>query len=181
MLKRICDETGARLEHRPMDLHIVMQEVGASAFRSRSKAHIDYFFSTEIERWSKKRKAPWLGRIPTHHAKDYSLANRCLIAAARAGHDVDSLSHTFLRAHWCDDADLSNEATLEGLAETIGMPGIDILAGAEHKLVCRAYRHNTEEAIERSVFGSPTYFVGQEMFYGQDRLDFVEDLLRTGG
>ena len=178
-LKRIADQTGARIEHRPMDLHFVMQEVGVSAFKSRNKAHIDYFFGTEIERWSKARGAPWLGRIPTHHARDYALANRCLIAVARSGQDVDRLSHAFLQAHWRDDANLSDAATLKELADGLGLPGADILNRAGGEAVERAYLRNSEEAIERSVFGSPTYFVDQEMFYGQDRLDFVEAALQA--
>ncbi|MGQ3031844.1 MAG: DsbA family protein, partial [Ferrovibrionaceae bacterium] len=42
-------------------------------------------------------------------------------------------------------------------------------------------RINTEEAVRRGTFGAPTFFVGDEMFFGQDRLDFVEDELRRAG
>jgi len=166
-----------RILHKPVDLRRVVDEAGAAPFGKRSAAHRAYFFGREIERWSEERGAPWIGRIPTHHANDITLPNCMLIAAIEAGLDVDALAHALLEAHWLRDADLADPAALSGIGRDAGIDPAPLLAAAGSQAVLAIYRANTEEAIRRSVFGSPTYFVDGDMFYGQDRLEMVERAL----
>lgn len=173
-LQTIAAATGSRIVHKPIDLDRCVAAGGAPGFNQRSEAHVQYYFGQEINRWSEYRNAPVLGRIPTHHANDVTLANCMLIAGERAGQSVDALAHAFLEAHWRDDANLADRESLLEIAELAGFDGQSLLAAAEKQDVLETYESNTQEAINRSVFGSPTYFVGDEMFYGQDRLEFVE-------
>jgi 2-hydroxychromene-2-carboxylate isomerase len=83
-----------------------------------------------------------------------------------------------LESHWRDDADLADEATLVELGKRAGLDPIPLLDAASSDEVQAIYEANTREAIARSVFGSPTYFVDGDMFYGQDRLEMVERALR---
>ncbi|MBT5896583.1 MAG: 2-hydroxychromene-2-carboxylate isomerase, partial [Rhodospirillaceae bacterium] len=92
--------------------------------------------------------------------------------------NVDQLSHAMLRTHWLEDTDLADPATLARLAESVGMAPQPLLDAALSAEIQAIYQTNTDEAIERSVFGSPTYFVDGDMFYGQDRLEMVERALR---
>jgi len=95
------------------------------------------------------------------------------------GHYYWQLHDLVLEGHWRDDADLSDPDTLAVLASRAGYDPAPLLAAAAHAPAVRAaYAANTDEAIRRSVFGSPTYFVDGDMFYGQDRLDMVERALR---
>jgi len=174
---QIARAAGRRIAHRPVDLRRVVAEAGAVPFGRRSAAHRAYFFGREIARWSEERGAPAMDRIPTHHANDIALPNGLLIAALAAGHDIDRLAHALLEAHWRDDADLADAATLARLARGVGLEPQPLLDAALSEAVQRIYRANTEEAIRRSVFGSPTYFVDGDMFYGQDRLEMVERAL----
>jgi 2-hydroxychromene-2-carboxylate isomerase len=178
-LMRIAEMAGQRIVHKPFDLHRAMIEGGAAPFRSRSRAHIAYFFGREIERWSEQRDAPTLGRVPTHHAKDFTLANCMLVAAIEAGHCADQLAHAMLEAHWRRDADLSDEHALAAIARTVQLEPEPLLEAALTPKVRERYQSNTQEAVQRSVFGSPTYFVDGDMFYGQDRLEMVERALRS--
>lgn len=173
----IARAAGREIRHRPFYLDQVVETVGAGAFANRTKAHVDYYFGREIQRWSEFRNAPVMDGIPTHHFKDMSLANCMLIAAAEAGANIDALAHALLEAHWRDDADLADEATLGTLAESAGYDAAPFIAAAGSDAVKAIYARNTAEAIERSVFGSPTYFVDGDMFYGQDRLELVERAL----
>ncbi|MBM3568473.1 MAG: 2-hydroxychromene-2-carboxylate isomerase [Alphaproteobacteria bacterium] len=177
-LMAIAAASGRKIAHKPMDLRRVVAESGAVPFAKRSRAHIDYFFGREIDRWSEQREAPWLGRMPTHHANDIALPNCFLIAADAAGQDVDRLAHALLAAHWQKDADLADAAQLAAIARGIGLDPAPLLAAATTEPIRAIYRANTEEAIRRAVFGSPTYFVDGDMFYGQDRLEMVERALR---
>ncbi|MBX9946322.1 MAG: 2-hydroxychromene-2-carboxylate isomerase [Reyranella sp.] len=177
--RAIAAAAGRRIAHKPVDLRRVVAESGAVPFGRRSRAHADYYFGREIERWSEERGAPWIGRIPTHHANDIALPNGMLIAGLTLGLDIDGLAHALLEAHWQRDADLADRSTLAEIGRSAGVDPAPLLDLALSPQVQAIYQANTEEAIRRSVFGSPTYFVDGDMFYGQDRLEMVERALRA--
>jgi 2-hydroxychromene-2-carboxylate isomerase len=174
----IARAAGRRIAHRPMDLRRVVPESGSLPFGKRSKAHVAYFFGREIERWSELRGAPTMAGIPTTHANDPGLANRMLIAGLGRGIDIDGLAHAMLEAHWRNDANLADPATLAGIGRAVGVDVDALLDEAATPKVQQVYQANTEEAIRRAVFGSPTYVVDGDMFYGQDRLELVERALQ---
>lgn len=173
----IAKQAGRAIRHRPYSLDRVVETVGAGPFSGRSKAHVEYYFGREIKRWSEYRDAPVMDGIPTHHFNDMMLPNCTLIAAAAAGLDIDALAHAYLEAHWRDDADLADEAAIAALARGAGYEPDDFFPAAKSREIADQYEQNTLEAIERNVFGSPTYFVDGDMFYGQDRLELVERAL----
>lgn len=178
-LMEIAKGAGRRIQHKPYDLRRGMEGIGATPVRQRGKAHYAYFFGREIERWSEHRDAPTIGRRPTHHDNDIGLPNCVLIAAQEMGQNADHLAHALLEAHWREDADLADAATLARLAESVGIAPAPLIEAANSAPIRAIYAANTDEAIRRSVFGSPTYFVDGDMFYGQDRLEFVERALLT--
>tara|TARA_R110002096_G_scaffold81606_9_gene190177 strand:+ start:1073 stop:1696 length:624 start_codon:yes stop_codon:yes gene_type:complete len=173
-LMEIVKATGATLVHKPNDLRLVVPAAGSTPTSERTANHRAYFFGREIERWSEHRGAPVLGQMPTHHRKDIDLPNCFLIAAGETGPAIDKLAHACLEQHWRYDADLSDAATLVRIAKDLDLDGEALLEKARSDEAKAQYKKNTEEAIERSVFGSPTYFVDGDMFYGQDRLELVE-------
>ena len=176
---RIARDAGRTLVHRPMDLTAVVAAGGATPTTKRTAAHRAYFFGREIERWSEERNAPVVTGMPTHHWNDTTLSNCLLIAAANDGQAVDALAHAFLEAHWRDDADLADVAALRSIASTVECDIEALIEAAQTPAVKAQYEAYTQEAIERSVFGSPTYFVDGDMFYGQDRLEMIEKALKT--
>jgi 2-hydroxychromene-2-carboxylate isomerase len=178
-IQDIAHAAGRRLVHKPFDYQRVVTTSGAGSTRERGKAHRDYYFGREIERWAEWRNVPIMKGFPEHHFADMDLASGVLIAAIEDGLDINGLSHCFLQAHWRDDADLSNPDTLTELIASLGMNPEALLSAARTPEVLAAFKRNTDEAIQRSVFGSPTYFVDGDMFYGQDRLEFVEHALKT--
>lgn len=174
----IAAKAGRGIAHKPVDLRRVVAEAGSVPFGKRTPAHVAYFFGREIERWSEERNAPVLDGIPTYHHHDMTLPNCVLIAGLQAGLNIDRLAHIMLEQHWRDDADLADRATLVRLASAVDMNAEPLLEAADSEPVRAIYEANTKEAIRRSVFGSPTYFVDGDMFYGQDRLEMVERALQ---
>lgn len=172
----IAKAAGRTIVHRPFDFGPVIEGAGSSRTRDRPQKHRAYFFGRDFRRWAEYRDVPLAPNWPTHHWNDVTLAAATLIAAQDMG-DADALSHAYLEAHWRDDADLADRATLERLMKSVGLNADAVFSGAEHPAVAAQYAGNTKEAIERSVFGSPTYFVDGDMFYGQDRLELVERAL----
>ncbi|MCA8926426.1 MAG: 2-hydroxychromene-2-carboxylate isomerase [Alphaproteobacteria bacterium] len=177
-LMQIVQASGATLRHRPMDLRRVVPASGSTPTTERTPGHRAYFFGREIQRWSEERGAPVVAGLPTYHHHDIDLPNRFLIAAGEQGEAIDRLAHALLEAHWRDDADLADADTLVRLADGLGQDGAALLAAARDDATGATYERFTAEAIARSVFGSPTYFVDGDMFYGQDRLELVERALR---
>lgn len=174
----IAKAAGRTIRHRPCDLGRVVPASGSTPFGQRSKGHYAYFFRREIDRWAEERRAPVMAGRPTHHDKDTALCNGMLIAAIGQGHNVDQLAHLMLASHWRDNSDLADRDTLAELGRRAGLDPLPLLDAALSAEVQAIYATNTREAIERSVFGSPTYFVDGDMFYGQDRLELVERALR---
>ncbi|MCF8467845.1 MAG: DsbA family protein [Sneathiella sp.] len=170
---RITKAAGREIDHRPFDLRKVLTKTGAPVFAERTTAHKEYFFGTEIRRWAEYREIPVLRHTPTHHGNDITLSNCMLIAGLAQGMNIDALAHEMLRAHWVDDYDLDNRDDLMKIGRNIGVDAAPLLAAATSDRVQKIYAKNTEEAINRSVFGSPTYFVDGDMFYGQDHLELI--------
>lgn len=176
-LLEISRTANVNILHKPYDLRHAMLAIGSAPINQRSPEHRAYFFNREVQRWSEERNAPLNAGLPRHHDNDIALSNCVLIAGQMNGGNVDELAHAMLQAHWRYDADLADREVLAGLVKNLGLDTEGLLADAISDRVRSIYEANTSEAIERSVFGSPTYFVDNDMFYGQDHLEMVERAL----
>ena len=174
----IAKAAGRTIVHRPYQLTRGIAGVGSVPTRERPQNHRAYYFRRQIDRWAEHRNAPVMDGYPTHHWADMTMANGMLIAGTLQGVNIDELAHALLQGHWRDDADLSDKATLEALAKGVGVEPAPLLDAALSPEVSAIYEANTDEAVDRSVFGSPTYFVDGDMFYGQDYLEMVERALK---
>lgn len=176
-LMDICRRNNVTLIHRPILLSPVVQRQGSTPFRARSQANVDYFFGREIERWAEYRHVPIIKFRPTYHDADYSLASGLILALGESGAATDEMVHKLLEAHWRDDMDLSNREALHRLITSLGHDADNLLATAESTDIQNMLQANTEWAIKQNIFGSPTYIVDGDPFYGQDRLELVERAL----
>jgi len=100
-----------------------------------------------------------------------------VIAADRQGLDTGRLSNAILRAIWAEERNIADDDTLAAIADEQGMDGAALLAASKAPEIIATYDAYTQEAIDRNVFGAPTYILNDEMFWGQDRLDFLERAL----
>ncbi|MEM9967657.1 MAG: 2-hydroxychromene-2-carboxylate isomerase [Pseudomonadota bacterium] len=174
-LDRIAKKAGATIIHRPFDFSPVISAAGSQTFAQRSAAHLDYFFGREMVRWAHWRNLPMIRHRPTHHDNALNLASGMIIAAGR---HADVVSRTILQAHWRDDVDIADPKTLVDLLRQLDLDGEKIRRQASTAEVQDQFNQFTQEAIERHVLGSPTYFLDGDMFYGQDRLHMVEHALQ---
>lgn len=170
----ICAAHDFVLVHRPIPLSPVVEAQGSLPFRERTQAHVDYFFGREIERWAEIRNVPVINYRPTHHDADYTLASGLILALGDRGAPVDAMAHALLEAHWRDDVDLSDEAALRQIAGGLGHDADALLQRARSDEVAAQYARNADAALAANVFGSPTYVLEGEVFYGQDRLELLE-------
>jgi len=176
-LTDIATAGGARIIHRPFDWRPVVEASSEAPTNGLTDKRRAYFSGREIKRWSEYRGAEIMDGIPTHHANPLTLSSGLVIAAIEAGHNVDALVHALFQSHWRDNSDLADAGMLSVLTQSVGLDPVPLLAAAETPDIQAIYVANTAEAIDRSVFGSPTYFVNGDMFYGQDHLELVERAL----
>jgi 2-hydroxychromene-2-carboxylate isomerase len=92
--------------------------------------------------------------------------------------DGSLFTRAIYRATWAEAQNLGDDTVLREVLENVGVPATALMADIERQEVKDGLRQNTDQAVERGVFGAPTFFVGSEMFWGNDRFGFVEETLR---
>ena len=171
----LAGRSGATVEVLPVDLGAVFAATGGTDFRSRSPARQGYR-QLELARWSKRLGIPIMLE-PRHYPVDREPASRLVIAARMQGADVLPLTHAILGAIWHEERDIADWATLREIASACRFDGAGLVAAAQAEGPAARYRADTQRAIESGVFGSPTWIVEGERFWGQDRLDFLAERL----
>jgi 2-hydroxychromene-2-carboxylate isomerase len=174
--REIAALAGADVLHRPIDMRPVFQASGGLPLAQRPRQRQAYRLM-ELRRWRERLGLP-LNLEPRHFPTDERPAARMVIAHGRRGGDVSRLSEAFLRAVWTEERDIADPATLRSIAAENGADGEALVGIIDDDQVTAEYRANAQAAIDAGVFGVPTYVIGGELFWGQDRLDFVERALR---
>ena len=165
-LPAIARRAGAEIVYRPILLGAVMKATGNSGpLPIQGKAGYNV---TDFQRWAKRYGVP--AQFSPHFPFNTIRLLRAAIAAQRHGRFAEFHSAAF-RAIWERGQDLSKEAALQHLLNDVGIDPA-LIDGDEIK---HQLRVNADEAVNRGAFGAPTFFVGDEMFWGNDRLDFVEE------
>ncbi len=173
-LPKLLAETGAEIVWRPMLLGGVFKATGnASPVSVPAKGR---WMNDDIARWAERYGVPF--RFNAHFPiNTLALMRGATGLQMRRPEDFGRYVAVMARAMWETGADLGDPAVL---AATLAAAGFDVeafmamVADPEVKAKLAA---TTEEAVARGVFGAPTFFVGEAMFFGQDRLDFVREAL----
>jgi carboxymethylenebutenolidase len=157
---------------KPIDLGRVFPVSGGLPLPKRAPQRQAYRLA-ELRRWSAHRGVP-LNLHPRHFPSAAERAALWLIAADEIDHDAAlALVASIGRALWAEERDIADEGTLARLAAPLGL-AVPLLAERAAAPDTRVrYDTLTQEAIDRGVFGVPTYVLNGEMFWGQDRLDFL--------
>lgn len=174
-LEALAVRQQAAIRYLPVDLPDVYSRTGGVLLGQRSPERQAYRVA-ELARWCAKLGIH-VNPQPAHMCPDAGLASRIVIAADRAGTPVLALYKAILKAEWVDEQDISDPAVLRGVLERLGLPADRLLAAAEDAGVDAAYRRNTDDAVKAGVFGSPSYVFRGEVFWGQDRLDMLEEAI----
>lgn len=170
----IARKHGATVEVLPMDLGgKVFPQSGGLPLAKRAPQRQAYRL-VELKRFSEYLHAP-MNLQPKFFPVNPDDAAKLIIAVAL--HDgSDAAMHitdAVLRAVWADERNIADEATLATLLKERELPARR-LEDAHSQAVAERYEANTARAIEAGVFGAPSYVVDGEIFWGQDRLDFLD-------
>ncbi len=175
----IARKHGATVEVLPMDLGgKVFPQSGGLPLAKRAPQRQAYRL-VELKRFSEYLHAP-MNLQPKFFPVNPDDAAKLIIAVEL--HDgSDAAMHitdAVLRAVWVDERNIADEATLAVLLRERELPARR-LEDAHSQAVAERYEANTQRAIEAGVFGAPSYVIGGEVFWGQDRLDFLDRCLEA--
>lgn len=170
-LEAVATRRGATIRYIPIDAPALFPRTGGQLLTERHESRKAYRLQ-ELRRGAKKQGVPILMPAP-YFPVNPAPASYAIIAAAKAGGgDLAGLVQAFPRAVWAEGRNIAEDAVVKDILAAHGFdPGVAdryMLAAAE------TYANNLEEAVSRGVFGVPFYIVGNETFWGQDRLEDLD-------
>lgn len=178
VLVDIAQRNNATINFKPVKLVKLFSQSGGLPFPERHPARQKYTLY-ELKRWRDTRNIKMKMR-PTHWPFNNSLVDRVMIAAGVMGYDQSQFIFNLLKAGWTDDRNLTDKDTILEIAKENNIPAADCMEKAESDEVREIYENNTTEAVKNGCFGSPTYFLDGEIFFGQDNLGQLEEVLKSG-
>ena len=173
-LPALCSAAGATLIHRPMLLGGVFQATGnASPMTIAAKGR--YVFD-DLLRHAKRYGVP-LKMNPYFPINTLLLMRGAVALQLRQPDRFLAYVDAVFRAIWVDAQNMNDGSVVAGVVQRIGLDAASVMAAVTDPEVKATLKATTEEAVARGVFGAPTFFVGTTMLFGQDRLEFVRELL----
>ena len=170
-LEEIAARHGATITYKPLDILSLFDRTGGVRPASRHESRKEYRLQ-ELRRQSKKAGLP-MHLQPMFWPTNPAPSSYAIIAAAKAGGgDLGALVHGFTRACWAEQRNIAEDDVVK---DVLAANGFDPkLADTGMFMAADIYANNLEEAASRGVFGAPFYIVGDERFWGQDRLDDLD-------
>lgn len=174
-LPAICSETGATLVYRPMLLGAVFKSTGnASPATVPAKGR---YMDADMARYA-RRYGVTLATNPHFPIITLALMRAATGVQMMMPERFDDFLKGVFKAMWIDALNLNDPAVTASALKQAGFEPAGIMALVNSAEVKDRLRATTDEAVARGVFGAPTMFVGKEMFFGQDRLEFVREALQ---
>lgn len=175
-LPGIASRTGAEIRYRPILLGGVFKATGNRA--PGEVAPKGAYMLRDLQRYAAHYGVPYA------HNPNFPINTILMMRGAVAAQRLELLPAylgAIFAGMWVEQAPMQDPQEVGRRLVAAGIDVSTLLPLTEDQSVKDELRINTEEAVRRGTFGAPTFFVGDEMFFGQDRLDFVEDELRRAG
>lgn len=173
-MPKLAQETGARVIYRPFFVPGLFDAVGSSS-PITVPAKAKWLFE-DLSLWAKKYDLPFVMNDRFPLSSIYAM--RGLIAYQDTGH-IRALGDGFFNAMWVENEDINAPEIVERIVLDAGIDIANYQNAIKSAKVKQAVFDATKTLKERGAFGAPTFFVGDKMFWGQDRLDFVKDALKS--
>jgi len=177
-IQPLADELDVDIDWRPILVGGVFNAVNQSVYEARKagpnpKAR---YHGKDLQDWARYsgleiRMPPSV--FPVNSVK---VMRACILLKPK-GKLVDFATAAF-KAYWTDDLDISQDEVVREVCARAGVDADTVMAGIQDPAIKDALRANTDELIARGGFGSPTMFVGDDMYFGNDRLVLVADAVK---
>lgn len=178
LFQEIVRRHALRVDYKPVPIGKVFAQTGGQPLPERPAPRRRYRM-VELQRWRDKRGLSF-DVSPPHWPFAAERLDRAVIALARRGVDPDAFLRRAFEGIWEERRDLGDADVIAATAEEAGLDGHALLAEADAPETEALYALNHETAIAADVFGAPSYVFDGEVFWGQDRLELLDDALRSG-
>ncbi|SFT96475.1 2-hydroxychromene-2-carboxylate isomerase [Pseudovibrio denitrificans] len=175
---RIAEKYDVTVTFRPVNLAVLFPLTGGLPLGKRHPARQKYRF-IELQRWAEKRGVT-MNYKPAHFPTDIALADAIAILLQEQGGPVGAYSQKVFEAVWQKDLDAAGENVLSDILKELGLDADNLIEAAKSADMLEAYTVNSRMAEKANAVGSPTYLLNSEPFWGQDRLELLEDALKSG-
>ncbi|AZD30844.1 2-hydroxychromene-2-carboxylate isomerase [Pseudomonas chlororaphis] len=173
-LPKICAQTGSQLIYHPMLLGGVFKVTGnASPISIPAKGR---YMLQDLARYARRYEVP-LAFNPHFPINTLLLMRAVTGMQLRHPQRFVAFIDCLFRALWVEKRNLNDQATVATVLSEGGFDPLEVLALSNDEEVKNALKDKTEQALQRGVFGAPSMFVDNQLFFGQDRLDFVLEAL----
>ena len=164
----------ATIDLKPVDYAQIFPVTGGLPVAKRAPARQQYRL-LELARWRKHNRLQ-LTVEPKYFPYDAALASLLIVAAKTdLGETLAMLiTSAIFKGCWVEERDMANPEELHDIVKSQGLNTAELVASARSDETRSRYQALTDEALARGVFGAPSYFYNDEMFWGQDRLDFLD-------
>ncbi len=171
---------GATMRIYPVDFGAIFSKSGGLPLPQRSSQRQAYRLQ-ELARWRDHLCIP-IQIHPKFFPSSEALTAGCVIGVRETIGDQPAikLAHRVLKALWQEEKNPADPATLAGLIAEVGLNAEQVLKLGEDSRWADRRLADTQAALDRNVFGAPSYVIGDDIFWGQDRLAFVERRLARG-
>ena len=176
-LAEIAGRHGATIKPKPVDYGRIFPLSGGLPVAKRAVQRQAYRL-VELERWRKHLGVP-MNIEPEYFPYDSKLAALTIIAAGQDGTSM-RLAAAFFRGCWLEEKNMADETQLAAAIRDAGLDSARLLGQAKAPETAAQFEAFTDEAIARQIFGAPTYVYNGELFWGQDRLEFLDRALANG-
>jgi len=173
-LPKLAQSYGVTIAYRPFRILEAMKIVNNRPTTIESAAKGKYA-GADLVRWVKRYGVPF-ERNPNRRNFDFALLGQIVLAANDQGRGQDCVNAIFAAA-WASADNIGDKSVLAQRLDAAGFSGANLIEQASGADYAARLNDDTTKAAERGVFGAPTIFVGDELFFGNDRLDFVAEAL----
>ena len=167
-IAEVSQKTGVSLSWQPFSVRKIMREMDNIPFPPNKQTKVEYMWR-DIER--RARGYGFVANVPAQYPlQEFDLANRIAVLAMKEGWCEDYVRETY-RLWFIDGHEAGSDVNLTQTLSEVGQDKLRVLELADSSDVEAAYLNQTESAKQAGIFGSPSFIVDGELFWGDDRLE----------
>lgn len=176
-IQPLAAELDEPIEWKPVLVGGIFNSVNPSVYAMREQplsSKMNYMVK-DLQDWAKLANLKILMPPKVFPVNSVKVMRACLWLAPQA--KLVPFATAVFEAYWSREEDISKDDVLINICEQLGIDSKDLLDGISRPDIKEKLKSNTEEAIKRGAFGSPTLFLGEDMYFGNDRLPLLKEAI----
>ena len=176
-IKTIQEKYTLKINWKPCNLAEIFSINGTLNVKDRPQP-VQINRINELKRWSDFLNMP-NSINPKYFPVDPTISHKIIIIAQNKNMDPFDITFAFMKSVWADEKNIADDETIKNICKQNNISPDSVLEEANSSEINNQYLKNTEEALKNNVWGSPTLIYNNELFWGQDRIEFLERAIQN--